>query len=76
MLGNSEFSESFDDPIDSCIFTTPTTGDFSELECCKESLRGSFTTANCISIVHSQPWVANPFTVSIRAEGKKRLVLD
>ena len=37
--GNSEFSEFFDDPIDSCIFTTPAKGDFSELECCKESVR-------------------------------------
>ena len=32
--------------------------------------------ANCISIVHSQPWVVNPLTVSIWAEGKKYLVLD
>ena len=32
--------------------------------------------ANCISIVHSSPWVVNPLTVSVRAEGKKRLVLD
>ena len=133
LLGNSEFSESIDDPIDSCIFTTPTKGDLSELECCKESLRGSLKshfsgweeieapssvlsvikegyklplltipescslannksaidnacfvtkalqnlkTANCISIVHSQPWVVNLLIVSIRAEGKKRLVLD
>jgi len=38
--GNSEFSEFFDDPTDSRIFTTPTKGDFSELECCKESVRG------------------------------------
>ena len=38
--GNSEFSEFFDDPVDSCIFTTPEIGDFSELECCKESVRG------------------------------------
>ena len=38
--GNSEFSEFFGDPIDSCIFTTPAKGDFSELECCKESVRG------------------------------------
>ena len=38
--GNSEFSEVFDDPIDSCIFTTLAKGDFSELECCKESVRG------------------------------------
>ena len=37
--GNSEFSEFFDDPIDSCIFTTNAKGDFSELECCKESVR-------------------------------------
>ena len=37
--GNSEFSEFFDDPIDSCIFTIPAKGDFSELECCKESVR-------------------------------------
>ena len=28
--------------------------------------------AKCISIAHSQPWV----TVSVQAEGKKRLVLD
>ena len=131
--GNSEFSEFFDDPIDSCIFTTPAKGDFSELECGKESVRGRlkshfsaweeigspssvlsvitegyklplltipescilsnnksaidnacFVTkaledliaANCISIVHSPPWVVNPLTVSVRAEGKKRLVLD
>ena len=40
VLGNSEFSESFDDPIDSCIFATPAKGDFTELECCKESVRG------------------------------------
>ena len=26
--GNSEFSEFFDDPIDSCIFTTPAKGVF------------------------------------------------
>ena len=32
--------------------------------------------ANCISVVHSQPWVVNPLTVSVRAEGKKHLVLD
>ena len=32
--------------------------------------------ANCISIVNSQPRVVNPLTVSVRAEGKKRLVLD
>ena len=37
--GNSEFSEFSDDPIDSCIFTIPAKGDFSELECCKESVR-------------------------------------
>ena len=130
--GNSEFSESFDDPIDTCIFTTPAKEDFSEQECCKEGVRerlkshfsaweeiGSpssvlsvikegyklplltipescilannksaidnacFVTkaqedliaANCISIVHSQPWVVNPLTVSVRTEGKKRLVL-
>ena len=131
--GNSEFSESLDDPIDTCIFTTPAKGDFSELECCKESVRGRlkshfsaweeigssssvlsvikegyklplltipesrilannksgidnacFVTkaledliaANCISVVHSRPWVVNPLTVSVRTEGKKRLVLD
>ena len=33
-------------------------------------------TANCISIVHSPPWVVNPLTVSVRAEGEKLLVLD
>ena len=33
-------------------------------------------TANCISIVHSPPWLVNPLTVSVRAEGKKLLVLD
>ena len=32
--------------------------------------------ANCISIAYSQPWVVNPLTASVRAEGKKRLVLD
>ena len=32
--------------------------------------------ANCVSIVHSPPWVVNPLTVSVRAEEKKRLVLD
>ena len=32
--------------------------------------------ANRISVVHSQPWVVNPLTVSVRAEGKKHLVLD
>ena len=131
MSGNSDFSEPFDDPIDTCIFTTPAKGDFSELECCKASVRGRlkshfsaweeigspssvlsvikegyklplltipescvlannksaidnacFVTkaledliaANCISIAHSQPWVVNPLTVSVRAEGKKRLV--
>ena len=133
MSGNSYFSEPFDDPIDTCIFTTPAKGDFSELKCCKESVRGRlkshfsaweeigspstvvsviregyklplltipescglannksaidnacFVTkaledriaANCISIVNSQPRVVNPLTVSVRAEGKKRLVLD
>ena len=40
MSGNSEFSESLDDPIYTCIFTTPTKGDFSELKCCKDSVRG------------------------------------
>ena len=40
LSGNSEFSESFDDPKDTCIFTTPAKGDFSERECCKESVRG------------------------------------
>ena len=133
MSGNSNFSEPFDDPIDTCIFTTPTKGDFSELECCKASVRGrlkshfsaweeigspssvlsvikegyklplltipescvlannksatdnacfvtkaleDLTAANCISIVHSQPCVVNPLTVSVRAEGNKPLVLD
>lgn len=32
--------------------------------------------SQCISIVSSQPWVVNPLSVSIRDEGKKRLVLD
>ena len=36
MSGNSEFSEFFNDPIDSCIFTKPAKGDFYELECCKK----------------------------------------
>ena len=38
--GNSEFSEFFNDPIDSCIFTKPAKGDFYELECCKKSAHG------------------------------------
>ena len=131
--GNSKFSESLNDPTDTCIFRTPTKGDFSELECCKDSVRGRlkshFSTwkeigssssvlsvikegyklplltipescilannksaiddacfvtkaledliaANCISIVHSKPWVVNSLTVSIRTKGNKRLVLD
>ena len=44
MSGNSDFSEPFDDLIDTCIFVffciTPAKGDFMELECCKESVRG------------------------------------
>ena len=40
MSGNSDFSEPFDDLIDTCIFATPAKGDFTELECCKESVRG------------------------------------
>jgi len=30
----------------------------------------------CIDIVDSQPWVVNPLSVSVRNDGKKRLVLD
>lgn len=32
--------------------------------------------ANCVSVVNIQPWVVNPPTVSVRAVGEKRLVLD
>ena len=31
---------------------------------------------HCVSIANSQPWVVNPLSVSVQAEGKKRLVLD
>ena len=30
----------------------------------------------CVDVVDSQPWVVNPLSVSVRDDGKKRLVLD
>ena len=33
-------------------------------------------TSRCIEIIDSQPWVVNPLSVSVRDNGKKRLVLD
>ena len=39
-------------------------------------LRNNKSATQCISVVESQPWVVNPFTVSTRDDGKRRLVLD
>ena len=33
-------------------------------------------SGQCISITDSQPWVVNPLLVSVRDDGKMRLVLD
>ena len=58
--GNSEFSEFFDNPIDSCIFTTPAKGDFSELECGKESVRGRLKSHFSAWEEIGSPWFRNP----------------
>ena len=40
-----------------------------------EALRDLLTN-QCVSAVSIQPWVVNPLSVSVRDDGKKRLVLD
>ena len=59
---------------ESCVLPNNT----SAIDNCRfflEALRDLLTN-QCVSAVSIQPWVVNPLSVSVRDDGKKRLVLD